>query len=123
MNQTITFDIKKKTKGIIPTISSKYSLLFRVGNDKWTVMETPLFWLDVKSLINDIKDYLNSFIDETDKTITNIIASSNRTSIKIEIYSKNIIINSYEFFASLLNSLFNRIDFNFGFSSENSSKH
>ena len=97
MNQTITFDIKKKTKGIIPTISSKYSLLFRVGNDKWTVIETPLSWLDIKSLINDIKDYLNSFIDETDKTITNIIASSNRTSIKIEIYSKNIIINSYEF--------------------------
>lgn len=97
MNQTITFDIKKKTKGIIPTISSKYSLLFRVGNDKWTVVETPLSWLDIKSLINDIKDYLNSFIDETDKTITNIIASSNRTSIKFEIYSKNIIINSYEF--------------------------
>lgn len=97
MNQAITFDIKKKTKGIIPTISSKYSLLFRVGNDKWTVVETPLSWLDIKSLINDIKDYLNSFIDETDKTITNIIASSNRTSIKIEIYSKNIIINSYEF--------------------------
>lgn len=97
MSQTITFDIKKKTKGIIPTISSKYSLLFRVGNDKWTVVETPLSWLDIKSLINDIKDYLNSFIDETDKTITNIIASSNRTSIKIEIYSKNIIINSYEF--------------------------
>ena len=97
MNQTITFDIKKKTKGIIPTISSKYSLLFRVGNDKWTVMETPLFWLDVKSLINDIKDYLNSFINETVKTITNIIASSNRTWIKIEIYSKNTNINSYEF--------------------------
>ena len=97
MNQAITFDIKKKTKGIIPTISSKYSLLFRVGNDKWTVVETPLSWLDIKSLINDIKDYLNSFIDETDKTITNIIASSNRTSIKFEIYSKKIIINSYEF--------------------------
>lgn len=97
MNQTITFDIKKKTKGIIPTISSKYSLLFRVGNDKWTVVETPLSWLDIKSLINDIKDYLNSFIDETDKTVTNITASSNGNSIKIKIYSKNIIINSYEF--------------------------
>ena len=39
------YEVKKKQKGIIPTIGSKYYLLFRmVGND-WTIINTPLTWL------------------------------------------------------------------------------
>lgn len=84
------YEVKKKQKGIIPTIGSKYYLLFRmVGND-WTIINTPLTWLDITMFINDIKDFIDGILDSNQK-VKNIVASTdpNNEHVIIDIFNDN----------------------------------
>lgn len=85
------YELKKKQQGVIPTTKSKYSLQFRVKGDNWTIIDTPLHWLDIATLISDIKDYINGEIEDN-SCITNIKASTDPENkyITIDIFKNNM---------------------------------
>lgn len=92
------YELKKKHKGVIPTTGSKYTLQFKVKGDDWTIIDTPLRWLDVSTLINDLKDCINGEI-ESNPGITNIKASTgpDNECVTIDMFKNNQKVKSISF--------------------------